>query len=105
MADLTVEMVQRGRGPSSQEVAKRRGIAREMRSVRERLTSTSGLERAFDYELLRLYAQYRVGAGIPLLLLALLAGPLPVPSHQEPDGSAREEGHRRRQHHGQRLHV
>ena len=72
MADLTVEMVQRGRGPSSQEVAKRRGIAREMRSVRERLTSTSGLERAFDYELLRLYAQYRVGAGIPLLLLALV---------------------------------
>ncbi|ABY29317.1 MAG: sensor histidine kinase [Methylobacteriaceae bacterium] len=72
MADLTAEMVQRGRGPSSQEVAKRRGIAREMRSARERLTSTSGLERAFDTELLRLYAQYRVGAGIPLLILALM---------------------------------
>ncbi|GAB6841250.1 two-component system cell cycle sensor histidine kinase PleC [Methylorubrum rhodinum] len=71
MADLTAEMVQRGRGPSSQEVAKRRGIARDMRSARERLTSTSGLERAFDHELLRLYAQYRAGAALPLLALAV----------------------------------
>ena len=71
MADLTAEMVQRGRGPSSQEVAKRRGIARDMRSARERLTSTSGLERAFDHELLRLYAQYRAGAALPLLGLAV----------------------------------
>ena len=59
MSDLTAEMVQQGRGPSSQEVARRRGIAREMRAARERLTSTSGLERA----------------GIPLGLLAMaLAG-------------------------------
>lgn len=71
MADLTAEMVQRGRGPSSQEVAKRRGIARDMRSARERLTSTSGLERAFDHELLRLYARYRAGAALPLLALAV----------------------------------
>ena len=71
MSDLTAEMVQRGRAPSSPDTVRRRGIAREMRSARERLTSTSGLERAFDFELLRLYAQYRTGAGIPLALLAL----------------------------------
>ncbi|WP_336486234.1 sensor histidine kinase [Methylobacterium nigriterrae] len=71
MSDLTVEMVQRGRGPSTEEASRRRGIAREMRSAREKLTSTTGLERAFDYELLRLYAQYRVGAGIPLGLFAV----------------------------------
>ena len=71
MSDLTVEMVQRGRGPSTEEVARRRGIAREMRSARERLTSQTGLERAFDYELLRHYAQYRAGAGIPLGLFAI----------------------------------
>ena len=70
MPDLTAEMVQRGRGPSSEEAAARRGIARDMRSARERLTSTSGLERAFDQELVRLYAQYRADAGIPLALLA-----------------------------------
>ncbi|VUF10863.1 sensor histidine kinase [Methylobacterium dankookense] len=72
MSDLTVEMVQRGRGPSTEEVARRREIARDMRSARERLTSNTGLERAFDYELLRLYAQYRTGAGIPLGLFAVV---------------------------------
>ena len=71
MPDLTAEMVQRGRGPSSEEVARRRGVARDMRSFRERLTSTSGLERAFDVELLSLYAQQRASAVIPLGLLAL----------------------------------
>ncbi|WP_430910379.1 sensor histidine kinase [Methylobacterium sp. sgz302541] len=71
MSDLTVEMVQRGRGPSSEEAARRRGIAREMRSAREKLTSETGLERAFDYELLRVYAQYRAGAGIPLGIFAV----------------------------------
>ncbi|MER2269352.1 sensor histidine kinase [Methylobacterium oxalidis] len=72
MSDLTVEMVQRGRGPSAEEANRRRGIARDMRSAREKLTSATGLERAFDYELLRLYAQYRIGAGIPLGLFAVV---------------------------------
>ncbi|GJD43614.1 Sensor histidine kinase RcsC [Methylobacterium cerastii] len=71
MSELTVEMVQRGRGPSSEEAVRRRGVARDMRSAREKLTSKTGLVRAFDYELLRLYAQYRAGAGIPLGLFAI----------------------------------
>ncbi|MDP4023436.1 HAMP domain-containing sensor histidine kinase [Methylobacterium sp. NEAU 140] len=71
MSDLTVEMVQRGRGPSTQEAARRRGVAREMRSARERLTSQTGLERAYEYEMLRQYARYRAGAGIPLGLFAV----------------------------------
>ncbi|GEO98948.1 sensor histidine kinase [Methylobacterium haplocladii] len=71
MPDLTAEMVQRGRGPSSEEVARRRSMSRDLRSARERLTSTSGLERAFDFELMRLYAQYRADAAIPLVLFAL----------------------------------
>jgi two-component system cell cycle sensor histidine kinase PleC len=71
MTDLTAEMIQRGRGPSAQEAARRREVARDMRSAREKLTSTSGLERAFDYELIRVYAQYRSGAVIPLALLGL----------------------------------
>ncbi|MBE7248370.1 MAG: hypothetical protein INR63_25775, partial [Actinomycetospora chiangmaiensis] len=50
MSDLTVEMVQRGRGPSTEEAARRLGVAREIRSAREKLTSQTGLERAFDYE-------------------------------------------------------
>ncbi|MBE7247472.1 MAG: sensor histidine kinase, partial [Actinomycetospora chiangmaiensis] len=71
MSDLTVEMVQRRRGPSTQEAARRLGVAREIRSARERLTSGTGLERAFDHELLRHYAQYRAGSGIPLGLFAI----------------------------------
>ncbi len=71
MPDLTAEMVQQGRGPSSQEAALRRSLARQMRSARERLTSTNGLERAFDAELMRLYARQRAGARIPLGLLAV----------------------------------
>ncbi|MCJ2121666.1 sensor histidine kinase [Methylobacterium sp. J-077] len=71
MSDLTVEMVQRGRGPSTEEAARRLGVAREIRSAREKLTSQTGLERAFDHELLRHYARYRAGAGIPLVLFAV----------------------------------
>ncbi len=75
MSDLTVEMVQRGRGPSTEEAARRLGVARDIRSARERLTSLTGLERAFDHELLRHYAQYRAESGIPLGLFAVaLAG-------------------------------
>ncbi len=70
MSDLTVEMVQRGRGPSTQEAARRLGVAREIRSAREKLTSQTGLERAFDYELLRHFAEYRAGAGLALALFA-----------------------------------
>lgn len=72
MSDLTAEMVQRGRGSSAPESVRRREVARDIRSARERLTSTSGLERAFDYELLRLYAEYRSGAGLAHAMLGLL---------------------------------
>lgn len=75
MSDLTVEMVQRGRGPSTEEAARRLGVARDIRSAREKLTSRAGLERAFEHELLRHYAQYRSGSGIALGLFAVaLAG-------------------------------
>lgn len=46
-----------------------------MRAAREKLTSSVGLERAFEYELVRLFAQYRVGASLPLLaLIGAIAG-------------------------------
>ncbi|TNC15719.1 HAMP domain-containing histidine kinase [Methylobacterium terricola] len=70
MSEVTAQMVQRGRGPTAEEAARRRKVARDVRSARERLTSSIGLERAFDYELLRVYAQYRLGAFFPLVLLA-----------------------------------
>ena len=70
MPELTAEQVQRGRGPDPSTLARRKLVTREMKSVRERLTSTSGLERAFDYELLRIFAQYRMHGTAGALLLA-----------------------------------
>jgi len=53
---------------------RRRKVAQNLRSARERLTSSVGLERSFEAEFLRLFAQYRVGAAIPLLVLAAAVG-------------------------------
>jgi two-component system, cell cycle sensor histidine kinase PleC len=71
MSELTAQRSERGRGEASGDPARRRRLARDVRSVRERLTSSTGLERAFDYELLRLYAQSRISASGPLFILAL----------------------------------
>ncbi len=49
---------------------RRRKVAQNLRSAREKLTSTVGLERSFEVEFLKLFAQYRVGSSIPLLVLA-----------------------------------
>jgi two-component system cell cycle sensor histidine kinase PleC len=49
---------------------RRRRVAQDVRAAREKLTSSAGLERAFETELVRLFAQYRVGAAIPLYVLA-----------------------------------
>lgn len=70
MAELTAQMIQRGRGASPEDVAQRRLAAHNIRTVRERLTSSSGLERTFDYELVRLFADYHAGSSLVLLALA-----------------------------------
>ena len=48
MPELTAEQVQRGRGPDPSVLARRKLINREVRSAREKLTSSTGLQRAFD---------------------------------------------------------
>src|SRR5436190_6279794 len=53
--------------PSS--VKRRRQTAQHVREARDRLTSTSGTRPAFDYELLRLFAQNRLSASLVILLL------------------------------------
>ncbi|HEX2725168.1 MAG TPA: sensor histidine kinase, partial [Beijerinckiaceae bacterium] len=66
MGELTAQIIQRGRGADTKEVARRRKIAQDVRSAREKLTSSIGLERAFDYELVRLFAEYRFGGSVLL---------------------------------------
>jgi len=53
---------------------KHRLAARYVRDARDRLTSSSGTRPAFDYELLRLYAQNRLSASLVILLLVATVG-------------------------------
>ncbi len=70
MSELTAQIVQRGRGPAPEGVVQRRRLAHEMRMAREKLTSTVGLERSYEYELVRLFAAYQSGSSLLLLILA-----------------------------------
>ena len=71
MTDLTPEIIQRGRKGDPATLARRRQASSELRAVRERLTSTTGLARAFDDELLRLFAETQRSSVTPMLLLAV----------------------------------
>src|SRR5919109_4006201 len=53
---------------------RRRTAAQHLREARDRLTSTSGTRPAFDYELLRLFAQNRLSASLVILLLVGTVG-------------------------------
>ena len=53
---------------------KRRLAAQRVREARDRLTSTTGTRPAFDYELLRQYAQNRLSASLVILLLVGTVG-------------------------------
>src|SRR5215212_1979459 len=55
--------------------ARRRDATKRVRWVRDRLTSTSGTP-AFDYELLRQFAQNRQSASLPIVLLIATVGVL-----------------------------
>jgi two-component system cell cycle sensor histidine kinase PleC len=54
----------------------RRVAAQRVREARDRLTSSSGTKPAFDYELLRQYAQTRMSASLVVILLVLATGAL-----------------------------
>src|SRR5438105_8770013 len=60
--------------PDGSSVNRRRAAAQRVREARDRLTSTSGTRPAFDYELLRLFAQNRLSASLVILLLVGTVG-------------------------------
>jgi two-component system cell cycle sensor histidine kinase PleC len=53
---------------------RRRAAAQHVREARDRLTSSTGTRPAFDYELLRLFAQNRLSASLVILLLVGTVG-------------------------------
>jgi two-component system, cell cycle sensor histidine kinase PleC len=61
-------------GPESAAVRHRRIASLRVREARDRLTSTSGTRPAFDYELLRQYAQNRLSGSLGVIILATAIG-------------------------------
>ena len=51
-----------------------RSTAHRVREARDKLTSTTGTRPAFDYELLRQFAQNRISASLAVLLLVAIVG-------------------------------
>src|SRR5262245_4604876 len=61
--------------PSEKPLAKRRRLAAQrVREARDALTSTTGTSVAFDYELLRQFAENRLSASLVILLLVGTVG-------------------------------
>jgi two-component system cell cycle sensor histidine kinase PleC len=70
MTDTAEQIEKRDGETAVGDPKRRRRLAQDVRAAREKLTSSTGLERAFETEMVRLFAQYRVGAAIPLFVLA-----------------------------------
>ena len=71
MSGITAEMIERKHGAEAEASLRRRELQRRVRDTREKLTSASGLNRAFDYDLARQFAQSRISATPGLMVFAL----------------------------------
>ena len=72
MTEVTAEMIERGRGLNPRVAAERRRTSLKVREAREKLTSSGSGHRAFDLQLLKLYAARRKAAAPGLALLSLV---------------------------------
>jgi two-component system cell cycle sensor histidine kinase PleC len=75
MTEVTAEMIERGRGADPKVAAERRRLAVKVREAREKLTSTETGHRAFDLQLLQLFAEGRKSSGLIMsaFILAIAA--------------------------------
>ncbi len=74
MAEVTAEMIERGRAGDPAAAAQRRRLAIRMRQAREKLTSSGSGQRTFDVELLRIFADRHRAAAPATMALAVGAG-------------------------------
>ena len=72
LVEVTADAIERKSGEDDLSQKRRKVVQRTLKDTRERLTSSVGLNRAFELELATTFAQARAGASGPLLLLALL---------------------------------
>ncbi len=73
MTEVTAEMIERGRGIDPKTAVERRRLAARVREAREKLTSAGSGHRAFDVELLQLFAQGKQNATFSFMVLAIVA--------------------------------
>jgi two-component system cell cycle sensor histidine kinase PleC len=66
---ITSDRRDRASAAEGSSAERRRAAARHMREARNRLAPSTGTRPAFDYELLRLFAQNRLAAALVILLL------------------------------------
>ncbi len=72
MAKWSIEHVRQDlTGPDQSTLTRRKNLIRDVKSVREKLTSATGLVRAFDHELVRMFAQQHISGAPAVVLLAL----------------------------------
>ncbi len=73
MTEVTADIVERGRGLDTKTAGERRRIAARVREAREKLTSAGSGHRAFDVELLQLFAEGKKQATLSFIVLAIVA--------------------------------
>jgi two-component system, cell cycle sensor histidine kinase PleC len=79
MTKLTADIVDRRKASEDRRTAERLGRKSTIQSAREKLTSTTGLDRAFELETLRLFAQTKTSSCIMLAVYtALIAASLAI---------------------------
>ncbi|MFM9974879.1 MAG: sensor histidine kinase [Beijerinckiaceae bacterium] len=72
MTKLTADIVERRKANDDRRALDRRETKSTIQSAREKLTSVSGLDRAFEFETLRLFAQSKISACFTLGLYSAL---------------------------------
>jgi two-component system, cell cycle sensor histidine kinase PleC len=72
MTQLTADIVDRRKASDDRRLSERLGRKTTIQSAREKLTSTTGLDRAFEFETLRLFAQSQTTSCIMLAIYTLL---------------------------------
>lgn len=71
---VSADEIARRRDAAERAVLLRRGTQAAIKDARERLTSTTGLNRAFTYQLTRHFAQNRGSATVALMMFTLVIG-------------------------------
>lgn len=73
MNEVTAEMIERGRGLDPRTAVERRRLAARVREAREKLTSAGSGHRAFDVELLQLFAQGKKNNAVSFAVIIVAA--------------------------------